>query len=636
MSEEIEPTEQSDPLAVSLAMTGASRDKANDFLALQMREIHRREPYEISHLRLRRFSGWAKAIFEASIGLLALAVLCGVGIMVWNAAHADGLVIEEFSVPPDLAAKGMTGQAVASAVLDKLTAMQNATASYRPAKSYSNNWGSDLKVEIPDTGVSFGEAYRFLRGWLGHETRISGEVYWSDKNIAISVRASGGVGVNVTGPASDLDGLIQKAAEKVYGDTQPYRYANYLSRYAPALGAPLRPQEAKAIFNRLTRDPNPLEQAWAWLGLANIYGLIDGNDPAAVAALRKAIAAYPAFPLAYHTLAGWENELGKTEDALTEDETTQRLLGRASVPEVRSDLLGFLRTQVDSEVAYQRGDYRQAGQLAHIAAQTANNRDPDGARRGEATALAAQHDAAAARAYVNDMPPPPSPEDNALRARARLEIDFDLEDWPAVMTSEGPVEKSLAQVTKGFALNAYIGNGPRLWLAVAKARTGDIADAQRLVAATRSDCYDCVRTRGTIAALAGDRGRADYWFARAVHDAPSIPFADNDWGLALLRRGQPDAAIEKFKLSNAKGPHFADPLEGWGEALMAQNQSHLALAKFAEANTYAPNWGRLHLKWGEALAYSGKPDQARAEFARAAALGLTPSEKAELAKANHV
>jgi hypothetical protein len=32
-------------------------------------------------------------------------------------------------------------------------------------------------------------------------------------------------------------------------------------------------------------------------------------------------------------------------------------------------------------------------------------------------------------------------------------------------------------------------------------------------------------------------------------------------------RKQPDAAIEKFKLANQKGPKFADPLEGWGEAL---------------------------------------------------------------------
>jgi tetratricopeptide (TPR) repeat protein len=103
----------------------------------------------------------------------------------------------------------------------------------------------------------------------------------------------------------------------------------------------------------------------------------------------------------------------------------------------------------------------------------------------------------------------------------------------------------------------------------------------------------------------------------------------------LLAEGDADGAIEKFKLANRRGPHFADPLEGWGEALMAKNQSHLALAKFTEATKYAPNWGRLHLKWGEALIYAGNPAQAKTEFARAAALDLTLSEKSELARAPH-
>jgi tetratricopeptide (TPR) repeat protein len=156
-----------------------------------------------------------------------------------------------------------------------------------------------------------------------------------------------------------------------------------------------------------------------------------------------------------------------------------------------------------------------------------------------------------------------------------------------------------------------------------------------VIAATPGDCYDCVRTRGQIASEAKQWGRADYWFAKAVHDAPSIPFAHEDWGRSLLARGKPDDAIAQFTIANQKGPHFADPLEGWGEALMAKNQSHLALAKFAESEKYAPNWGRLHLKWGEALIYAGKRDEAKAHFLRAATLDLTLDEKAELAKVPH-
>jgi predicted Zn-dependent protease len=202
-----------------------------------------------------------------------------------------------------------------------------------------------------------------------------------------------------------------------------------------------------------------------------------------------------------------------------------------------------------------------------------------------------------------------------------------------IVDAEPAAEKILSETERTGDLSVRFGVQLRPLLALAKARLGDIAGAQPLIAATPLDCYDCVRLRGVIAQAAGESARADTWFARAVHDGPSIPLAYASWGQALLARGQPDAAIEKFTIANQKGPHFADPLEMWGEALMAKNQSHQALAKFAEADKYAPNWGRLHLKWGEALVYAGKADEAKAQFARAAALDLTPSEKSELEKA---
>jgi tetratricopeptide (TPR) repeat protein len=172
-------------------------------------------------------------------------------------------------------------------------------------------------------------------------------------------------------------------------------------------------------------------------------------------------------------------------------------------------------------------------------------------------------------------------------------------------------------------------------LALAMAERGDGAAAAALAAATPGDCYLCLRVRGQIAALAHDKAGADRWFAQAVRQAPSPPFAYAEWGTVKLQRGQPDQAIEQFSLSNKKGPQFADPLEGWGEALMAQNRSDLALAKFAEAAKYAPNWGRLHLKWGEALGYVGKKDDARAQYQKASTLDLTAAEKADLARLSH-
>jgi tetratricopeptide (TPR) repeat protein len=168
-------------------------------------------------------------------------------------------------------------------------------------------------------------------------------------------------------------------------------------------------------------------------------------------------------------------------------------------------------------------------------------------------------------------------------------------------------------------------------VATARSESGNSA-ALAAIRDTPDDCYDCLIARGDIRGVERQWDSAAYWFASAIRQGPSPPFAYNDWGEMLLQKGDADGAIAQFKEANMKGPHFADPLEGWGEALMAKNRSDLALAKFEDAAKYAPNWGRLHLKWGEALFYAAQKDEAKKQFAIAAALDLAPSEKAQLAK----
>jgi tetratricopeptide (TPR) repeat protein len=175
-------------------------------------------------------------------------------------------------------------------------------------------------------------------------------------------------------------------------------------------------------------------------------------------------------------------------------------------------------------------------------------------------------------------------------------------------------------------------NTIRPYASLAMAMLGDVDGARRRIEHTPLDCDLCGRMRGRVAAVGHHWDAAAYWFNMVAQRSPSIPFANTDWGMMLLSKGDAAGAIEKFKAANRQGPHFADPLEGWGEALMMQNRSDLALAKFKQANAYAPNWGRLHLKWGEALVYSGDKDEAKKQFAVAAGLDLTAAERRELAK----
>ena len=104
----------------------------------------------------------------------------------------------------------------------------------RAASSYANNWGNNLRVEIPETGISIGELARFLREWLGHETHVSGAVIRSATGVTITASAGSDAFPALTGAESDLDGLVQDMAEAIHLRTQPYRLCHLFYTPAPA------------------------------------------------------------------------------------------------------------------------------------------------------------------------------------------------------------------------------------------------------------------------------------------------------------------------------------------------------------------------------------------------------------------
>ncbi len=620
-----------DASAMALGLAGASRAEADAFLRDQ-RKLVGLQAKELAHeLELRHWSLWVRHVsgvlklaLELSAGLLLLAAIAGISLMVWNAAHADGLVIESFSVPPDLAARGLTGQAIAGQLTDRLSQLQTATNSNRAARSYANDWGSDIKVEIPDTGVSIGEAYRFLKSWLGHETHVSGDVWRTPGGLVIAARV-GGSGGNVAGTETDLDGLIQKTAEDIYARTQPYRYAVYLSRFG-------HPDQANAIWTMLAATGEPNDRGWAYVGLG--VGQMDTASPAEQEHTFQQAEPYGAV-VAAGNLASVENFLGRPERALAEYRKTETLF-RDGAGGLDPPQIPIFSKQIAAYEQSLLGDHHAAAQ-AMIAVIAGNIRMVASPSYALAHFQLLEHDVAGARNTIAHPAPGRGSNNPGVQLQARLNaqmhLALEMKDWKTVL-AEAQALLPVYRKYPGVAGLKPSRDDPLT--AIAEARLGKFADAERRISAMPPDCYPCLITRAEVAQMQGQQARADFWYDRAVQSNPSIPMAYAQWGQALLERGKPDEAIARFKLANRRGPHFADPLEGWGEALMAKNQSHLALAKFAEAEKYAPNWGRLHLKWGEALLYSGKRDEASAQFVRAAQLDLTPSEKSELARLVHV
>jgi hypothetical protein len=615
-----------DPVAVALALGGASRDDAHEFLKKQGALIDNQNHHlheQFKHLKLAIWEKRLGVLLRLATAAMGLAIAVGLTLMIWDAVHSDGLLIEPFSVPPELASRGLTGEVVATKLLDRLVAMQAQTSSQRALKTYSNSWDEKgIKLDVPETGVSLAELDNFLRDKLGHDTHVSGELVRTDSGVVLTARAGMAATDSVSGPVSDLDQLIQQLAESVYRTTQPYRYAIYLS-------ANTRIAEAMPIFKTLSRTGIGQDRPWGIIG-SNIasYDLV-GID-AALDLSRQAAALAPDNIVVSWILALNEMQRGLFDESLRDFHRGLALPSRTAQESVRADLLPLIREADQAQVDLLVGAFLDAAREQTDVIQ-GNLPGHYGLSADLARAQAGAHDFARARRTLAD----PFPETQISPGMskiseiwARMSIDSLAGDWAGALAEEaafGP----FAQQYPGLRRVA-----PTILVPIAaqaQAELGGFAAAERSIAATPRDCYPCLLARAHIAALERQPARADWWFGQTVKAGASIPFAYHEWGKTLLAQGQPDAAIEKFKRANQKGPHFADPLESWGEALMAKNQSHLALAKFAEADKYAPNWGRLHLKWGEALIYAGKKDEAAQHFTRAATLDLIPSEKSELA-----
>ncbi len=604
-----------DPLATSLALSGASRAKADAFLDDQRH--HMKE--QLREIGLRLWELRLGVLLRMATAFIGLAVAGFLAFLVWDASRSDGLSIESFSVPPDLAATGLSGEVMAARLLDRINVMQAATSSSRAPRSVSGNWDTrDVRLAIPETGVSLAELENFLRAKLGKVSRLSGEMVRTPAGITLTARVSGSGAVSVNGKEADIETLTQQLAEQVYRLTQPFLYGSYLNTNR-------RYEEAIPVFEQMIRSTDPLERAFGYHGKASTLSSKLGVQ-AAVADYERALAIEPDLASTRSGLGGVERYLGHEEAWLQNSKIALALLADRNHGNARADFVPAYRGITQGEIHAALGAYRDAV----LARQDFIGINIPGRTYGidQVIDVAAEHDMAAARqamaAYASNPTNNPA---FVLYGRAFLALRA--QDWRGVL-AQMPAIEQMTRENPNLRVPLRTFFAPLA--AMAAARLGDFGTAETQAATMPGDCTRCMVAHGIVAELQGQHARADWWFAQGAAAAPSIPFANFEWGKALLARGKLDDAVRQFRESNKRGPHFADALEGWGEALIAKNQSHLALAKFAEAEKYAPNWGRLHLKWGEALYYVGKPADAKVHFARAAALDLTPDEKSGLAR----
>lgn len=329
VAESVDGTPNADPVALAVAMDAAKHDpelarKAGNYLdeqlalvRLQVRHFDEERRLAIAAAKRKRYADRFRNGLITFVAGLAASALIAAAVMVWNACRDHGLVVEAFSVPPDLNEQGVTGRVVAAELIDQINLLQSQTHTARPASSFRNNWGDDIKVEIPETGVSVGELSRTLHEQFGSATRIDGEVTHAQTGISIVARLPAEPALRVTGEQTDLSTLIQRLAEQAYASTQPYRYGVFLSQHG-------RHSEALALFRDLAEHGPDEERPWAFAGIGNESAELSGYEDA-LAAWRESLRLDPNQAVSSTNSALVSRGVGLDEEALAESKRYQTL-----------------------------------------------------------------------------------------------------------------------------------------------------------------------------------------------------------------------------------------------------------------------------------------------------------------------
>jgi tetratricopeptide (TPR) repeat protein len=601
-----ETTTSVDPTAAALAAEASKGDpelaqkasayfvKQSRLVEIQTEHLHEQRAVNLQLLKLKHFDERLRVALRLFVILVATVIGIGALIMIRDAIADHGLVVEAFSVPPDMVRDGLTGEVVATRFMDKLQAMQTATVSDRPADSYQYNWGSDIKVEIPETGLSLGEFRNLLRNRFGHSNHISGEVIRIPTGIAVTARFGDAPPATLMGSESEFDELAGKAAEAVYRISQPYRFAQFLS------GQNRNAEAFRVIADLATNGPQN-ERGWAYIE----WGMLDLNANGDLESARKHCLRGLAYSgalidSAEICLVGAEVWSGHDEKEL-EYSRPLEVSAQNHTSGVTQEF--FENTKILSAAWLETltGDYQKSARdwtLAEAAPDYLGSAELSPALA--ATAYAVNHDPGSARKIIETLESSDDP--SFLELDATLAFNALPAYWIAAATNDWQQALVDARACDAWlemhaAENKLFAHMRLVWIqpleALAMARSGDIGGAESLMSATPLDCYLCARVRGQVAAIRRDWPTSQHWFSEAVRQAPSLPFAYSDWGEMLLAKGDLEGAIANFESAHRRTRHFADALKGWGDGLARQGRTKAALAKFDEALDYAPNWKEL-------------------------------------------
>lgn len=506
---------------------------------------------------------------------VAAAIGAGIVVMMHDAVTLRQVVIGPFLAPPALAERGLDGTVIAGQLLDVLSHLQNSTRSSAAARTLSGAWTSNIKLEVPETGLSIGEISRFLAERFGHDVHIDGDLVIGSKGeLTLTVRGNGVPPKTFAGSPNELERLTVEAAEYIYSKSQPARWSVYLSEVG-------RYQEVLAFCPLAMLSADPQERPALLNSWGDVIVSTGGSTHEALVLFRAAVKLQPDLWIAHSNIQNSLMVLGDEEGAWRAGEDMRVLAGGRPG---RAPVLDFLNWDFLTWNL-------KAGLDAIVADADANA--GVGTRIGTAGPIIADfhvrlHDPQAAELAIKiSKVDPHDPTTGAMIhfVRGRL------------AQQAGDMNEAVAQMESyalAYADPAVSSDTPgyNCWIAPVEEAAGRPARADAVLKKVGT-FVDCYRFRADILDGRGDWPGALKAYGEAVALAPDLPAAYYSWGVALANHNDLVGAESKLNDANHRGPHWADPLKVWGDVLAKQNNVKDALAKYDEALKYAPNWQQL-------------------------------------------
>jgi tetratricopeptide (TPR) repeat protein len=576
-----------DPTAAALAAEAAKSDpelaheasayfrKQSHLIEVQTEHLHEQRAVNLSLLKLKRFDERLKVSLRVFVILVATVIGIFGAVLIHDAVRSRSVVIEPFETPHALAARGLTGVVVANSVLDQLARLQEATRSAIQRRNLANAWSKEVKLTVPEAGLSIGEISQLLKARFGDDIHISGDVVQTEAGgLEVTVRGDGISAQSFTGASDQLGKLTSEAAEYVYSQSQPALWAAYLDdsgRYQEAVDF------CQASVGSSSKSNRPALLSYWAIAIAKSRG----PGPQALALIQRAIALQPDYWYAYEIMTSIYFGLGDEEGVWRHGNDLRKAAGGrpGRAPEMVYSVIDSLTWDLPAELAELTADV----ELSSGGGTSTFVEEPQ-----IAVVEAWLHDPAAAElALQTTRPDVGDPTIAAVTHFVHGILAAETGDFARAVSDMEAF--SAAYSNPAVSWSNY---GNHCWVAPIEEAAGypDKADAVLKTGGTFVDCY---RFRGDILDGRGNWPGAQKAYAEAVALAPDLPASYYSWGVALARHNNLAGAEAKLNDANRRQPHWADPLKAWGDVLAKQGKMRDALAKYDEALKYAPNWTQL-------------------------------------------